>query len=249
MKALVVCGDGINCETETAEAFRQAGFEPEIRFLNDLISEKVDQKELESRYRAIAFPGGFSFADDISSGKVLALKIRHGLNWDLHAFAQKGGVVIGICNGFQALLRLGVFGPEVSITHNRQGKFLDTWVAVKAAPNNRSVWLKGIEKFDLPVRHGEGRLVLNPEAEKGAIQALYDEGRVCLRYLRDVNGSLDQIAGLCDSTGRILGLMPHPEAFIRWTAHPEWTTSPERADQEGAGLQLFRNAYEEVKGA
>ena len=138
-----------------------AGFEAEIRHLNDLIAEHVGQDQLSKRYAALALPGGFSFGDDLTSGKVLALKIQHKLQWDLPTYADRGGLVIGICNGFQALIRMGVFGKDISITHNAHGKFVDTWV--KAAPNgSRCLWLKGLGTMDLPIRHGEGRIVIQP---------------------------------------------------------------------------------------
>jgi phosphoribosylformylglycinamidine (FGAM) synthase-like amidotransferase family enzyme len=244
-RALIVTGDGINCETETSQAFRMAGFETEIRHLNDLIAESCTQERLTSRYQAVALPGGFSFGDDLTSGKVLALKIRHGLQWDLGLYAEQGGLVIGICNGFQALIRLGVFGRGISITHNSHGKFMDTWVKVTPA-GKKCVWLRGAGSFDVPVRHGEGRIVISSDRRQELLAKLERQGQTCLRYEVDCNGSEEKLAGLCDSTGRILGLMPHPEAFVRWTAHPEWTSSPGRASSPGQGLALFENAFQEA---
>ncbi len=244
-KTLVITGDGINCETETAEAFAIAGFDVEIRHLNDLIAERFSQDHLLTRYRVLALPGGFSFGDDLTSGKVLALKIQHGLKWDLPAFAEEGGLVIGICNGFQALIRMGVFGKGVSITQNTQGKFINTWV--KVTPNGKKcVWLKGLGTLDLPIRHGEGRIVIASDRRLETLEKLERQGVTCLKYDADVNGSEDRLAGLCDPSGRIFGLMPHPEAFVRWTAHPEWTQSPGRASSPGQGLALFENAYQEA---
>jgi phosphoribosylformylglycinamidine synthase len=242
---LVLTGDGINCEQETAQAFRLAGFDAEIRHLNDLISERVTLDELSSKYRALALPGGFSFGDDLTSGKVLALKLQHGLGWDLPRFAERGGLVIGICNGFQALIRLGVFGRDISITHNSHGKFLDTWVRVTPA-GTRCAWLKGVGTIDLPIRHGEGRLVFAANRRKELHDKMGRLGQTCLRYDSDPNGSEERLAGLCDQTGRIFGLMPHPEAFVRFTAHPEWTAQPDRAGAPGQGLALFENAYQEA---
>jgi phosphoribosylformylglycinamidine synthase len=247
-RALVVTGDGINCERETAQAFRIAGFDAEIRHLNDLIAEKISLSYLSDHYAALAFPGGFSFGDDLTSGKVLALKIRHGLGWDLGAFAERGGLVIGICNGFQALIRMGVFGKDVSITHNAQGKFVDTWV--KATPSSsRCVWLKGLGTIDLPIRHGEGRIVVSPSRGEEVLGKMERQGMLCFKYETNPNGSDHRLAGLCDPTGRIFGLMPHPEAFVRWTAHPEWTAQPGRASSPGQGLQIFENAFQEARRA
>ena len=247
--ALVLTGDGINCEAETAEALRLAGFRADVRHLNDLIAEGFGLDRLSSKYRVLALPGGFSFGDDLSSGKVLALKIRYALGWDLHAFAARGGLVLGVCNGFQALIRLGVFGKDVSITHNRQGKFINTWVAVEPV-GSRCVWLKGLGTMDLPIRHGEGRIVLNCSNRSEALGKLERQGMICLRYDGvDPNGSEERISGLCDPSGRIFGLMPHPEAYVRWTAHPDWTSDPDRAGSPGAGLRIFENAFHETKGS
>jgi phosphoribosylformylglycinamidine synthase len=244
-RALVITGDGINCEQETAQALRLAGFEAEIRHLNDLIAERFSQDYLSRRYSVLALPGGFSFGDDLTSGKVLALKLQHGLGWNLPQFAERGGLVIGICNGFQALIRLGVFGKDISITHNVQGKFLNTWV--KVSPQGTAChWLKGVGTLDLPIRHGEGRLVFATTRRTELMGKMERQGMTCLKYEGDPNGSDDRLAGLCDPSGRIFGLMPHPEAFVRWTSHPEWTMSPARASAPGQGLALFENAYQEA---
>ena len=244
-RALVITGDGINCEHETARAFTLSGFETEIRHLNDLIAEQLSLDGLSRRYHSVAFPGGFSFGDDLTSGKVLALKIQHQLKWDLATYSERGGLVIGICNGFQALIRMGVFGKDVSITTNSHGKFINRWI--KATPtSNRCVWLKGIGMMDLPVRHGEGRIVINPSRRVEVIGKLDRHGMSCLKYEEDHNGSEERLAGLCDQTGRVFGLMPHPEAYVRWTAHPEWTLNPARASAPGQGLAIFENAYQEA---
>lgn len=247
-RALVITGDGINCESETARAFTLAGFESEIRNLNDLIAERMSLDDLSKKYQALAFPGGFSFGDDLTSGKVLALKILHQLRWNLATYAERGGLVIGICNGFQALIRMGVFGKDVSITTNSHGKFIDRWI--KASPvSGRCVWLRGIGMMDLPVRHGEGRIIINPTRRVEVLGKMDRHGMTCLKYEEDHNGSEEKLAGLCDQTGRIFGLMPHPEAFVRWTAHPEWTLQPSRATAPGQGLAIFENAFQEAQRA
>lgn len=244
-RALVITGDGINCESETAQALRLAGFDAQIRHLNDLIAERMSLDELSKQYSTLALPGGFSFGDDLTSGKVLALKMQHLLRWSLPTFAERGGLVIGICNGFQALIRMGAFGKDVSITHNSHGKFLDMWTKVSPT-SQRCVWLKGLGMMDVPVRHGEGRIVFNPARRSEVLSKMERQGMLCLRYEEDHNGSEERLAGLCDQTGRIFGLMPHPEAFVRWTAHPEWTLQPGRANSPGQGLAVFENAYQEA---
>lgn len=246
-KTLVLTGDGINCEVETAAAFKLAGFEPRIQHVNDLIASGFTQDQLCAEYKVLALPGGFSFGDDLSSGKVLALKIQHGLGWDLQSFAMRGGMVLGVCNGFQALIRLGIFGKDVSITHNENGKFIDTWVKV-SPKGTKSVWLKGMGSIELPIRHGEGRLVFGGRRAE-VLDKMERSGMTCLRYEENLNGSEEALAGLCDLSGRILGLMPHPEAYVRWTSHPEWTLAPQRAGAPGQGMLLFENAFQEVSRA
>jgi phosphoribosylformylglycinamidine synthase len=247
-RALVLTGDGINCEMETAQAFKLAGFEAEIRHLNDLIAEQFTLDNLATRYAALALPGGFSFGDDLTSGKVLALKLRHRLAWDLPLFTDRGGLVIGICNGFQALIRMGVFGKDISITRNSHGKFADTWVRSQPV-GAKCAWLKGLGSMDLPIRHGEGRIIISPARKTEVWGKLERQGMNCLRYESDPNGSEERLAGLCDPSGRIFGLMPHPEAFVRWTAHPEWTSQPGRASAPGQGLAIFENAFQEAQRA
>ncbi|MGZ3708612.1 MAG: phosphoribosylformylglycinamidine synthase subunit PurQ [Bdellovibrionota bacterium] len=247
-KALVISGDGINCETETAQALRLAGFEAEIRHLNDLAASRLNMDDLSKRYSVLALPGGFSYGDDLTSGKVLALKIQHQLAWNLHTFAERGGLVIGICNGFQALIRMGVFGKDVSITTNLQGKFINTWV--KCTPQGQKcVWLKGSGTLDLPIRHGEGRIVIGSSLRTEVVAKMDRTGMNCLKYESNPNGSEERLAGLCDPSGRIFGMMPHPEAFVRWTSHPEWTAQPGRANSPGQGMVLFENAYQEAMRA
>lgn len=245
VRAMVLSGDGINCERETAHAFRLAGFEVDVVHLNDLILDYYPIEELSNHYSALALPGGFSFGDDLGSGKVLALKLKYKLKWDLHKFAERGGLVIGICNGFQALIRMEIFGKDISITNNLGGKFINRWIKVQ--PHSvKCRWLKGVGLMDLPIRHGEGRVVFSPGRRFEVITKMERMGMICLKYEGDPNGSEERIAGLCDASGRIFGLMPHPEAFLRWTAHPEWTSQIARASAPGLGLSIFENAFREA---
>jgi phosphoribosylformylglycinamidine (FGAM) synthase-like amidotransferase family enzyme len=200
-KALVLAGDGINCEQEMSYAARRAGFYVDIVHINDLIRQKMNQDQLKSQYRALFLPGGFSFGDHLGSGRVLALKLKKGLNWDLENFAQNGGVVLGVCNGFQALIAVGAFGPYVSITHNIQNKFINRWATLKNQSAGSNIFLKNIDEMHLPIRHGEGRVLFAPSTKPATAQ----EFKVSLRYTEDVNGSTEQIAGLSNLNGRIFG--------------------------------------------
>jgi len=236
-RTLILTGDGINCEIETAFACRLAGFEAEIRHINDLIAEKISQTDLESRFDLLVLPGGFSFGDELGSGRVLALKLIHGLKWDLEKFTQKNKLVLGICNGFQALIQMKVFGSDLSITHNQSGRFINTWVHLKVTSHGATLnpWLKELTELDLPIRHGEGRiLTLNSKLESPHRHAAFE-------YDQDVNGSLDQIAGLTNANGKILGLMPHPEAFVRPSQHPNAASIIN--EEATLGLKLFQNAF------
>jgi phosphoribosylformylglycinamidine synthase len=241
IKALVLAGDGINCEQEMAHAARKAGFAVDIIHINDLIQRKFSHEKLKKEYRALFMPGGFSFGDHLGSGRVLALKLTKGLNWNLEDFSAEGGIVLGVCNGFQALIAMGAFGSKVSITHNIQNKFINRWAGLKksASPN---VFLKNLDEMYLPIRHGEGRLLFAPTVDVFNSP----DFKVSLQYSEDVNGSTQQIAGLTNPSGRVFGLMPHPEAAVRKTQHPQWTMCPEKSQEDEVGMMFFRNAYAEV---
>jgi phosphoribosylformylglycinamidine synthase subunit PurQ / glutaminase len=227
MKVIVLTGDGINCEQETAEAFRLAGAQSiHIAHINTVIESP---KQLQDA-GILALPGGFSFGDEVSSGKVLALKLKYKLGDALRQFVEAKKPIIGICNGFQALVKLGLlpyhdgFQQQITLTHNRQNRFINKWVSLKGRAS--SPFMTGLDSLMLPIRHGEGRLVV-PESLQ---QVIAD--KAVLRYEEDVNGSYENIAGLAE--GSILGLMPHPEAFVRVTQHPNWQAPP-------TGLTLFKN--------
>ena len=255
-RALVLRGPGILSENETAQAFATAGFEVHLRNIDDLVVEGYREDRLSEEYAVLAIPGGASTADELGSGKLLALKLQHLLGWTLAAYAARGGMVIGIGSGFHTLIRLGVFGKEISVTSNGGvgantgvgGKSLQTWVKV-APVGNTCTWLRGLGVVDLPLRHSDTRIVIHPNRRTETLVKLQRRGMHCLRYEGNLVGSEENIAGLCDPSGRILGIMAHPESFIRWTAHPEWTTAPQRANAPGQGLALFENAYQEFMRA
>jgi len=260
-RVLVLTGYGINCDYETEYAFNMArvGGRAERIHVNDLIDSASNGKSLDD-YDILAVPGGFSYGDDIAAGKALASKLRHHLREQLDRFIDQGKLVIGICNGFQVLVRMGLlpamdrrYGEQqVTLTYNDSNKFEDRWVYLVANPKSRCIFTKGLDRIYLPVRHGEGKLVAG-DAE--ALKRLHRRGHVVLRYVDkeggaagypdNPNGSQDNIAGLCDPTGRIFGLMPHPEAYLFRTNHPRWTR--EKVPREGMGVAIFRNAVKFAK--
>jgi phosphoribosylformylglycinamidine synthase I len=255
-KVLVLTGYGINCDIETQHAFKLAGAEADRVHLNDLIN---GTKTL-SDFDILAFPGGFSFGDDIASGKVLANMIRYNLGEKIQDFIDENKLIIGICNGFQAMVKMGLLPAfdrdymtqEVTLTFNDSGRFEDRWVHLKANQSSKCVFTKGIENIYLPVRHGEGKLVAKTPQ---VLSRLKKNNHIVFQYVDregnlsgypdNPNGSVDNIAAICDKSGRIFGMMPHPEAFQHRTNHPRWTR--EELPEEGAGLAIFRNAVEFVK--
>jgi len=238
LKSIILSGDGINCERETHAAAKEAGFKSEIVHINDFMESKgavLEQTAL------LVIPGGFSFADELGSGKIMALKLRHGAGESLAKYIDRGGAVLGICNGFQVLARLGVFGAGVVLAQNDHGHFMDQWVGLEVTGQNifTNKWNKrGIKRIELPVRHGEGRVVV---ADSSTAKAIHEQGTIALRYERDVNGAWEKTAGLSARNGRILGLMPHPEAFWTEELHPELRTGLP------LGVEMFQSAFESLK--
>lgn len=263
VKALVITGFGINCEEETAAAFEMAGAKATIVHINEILKKGHSIHD----YDILAFPGGFSFGDDLSSGKVMANKIQFKklpsgrvLLDEIKDFIGKGKLIIGICNGFQMLVKMGLlpnvggqFEQEVTLSKNQSAKFEDRWVYCKKNPKTQSPFVSDIDLVELPVRHGEGQLIIGSEEVK---QAILDKGLNCLTYAdsegkaTDVypanpNGADLNCAALCDTSGQVFGLMPHPEAFLSLYNHPNWGQI-KRLDpaisEEGQGLAFFRNA-------
>ncbi|MBT3585883.1 MAG: phosphoribosylformylglycinamidine synthase subunit PurQ [Halobacteriovoraceae bacterium] len=216
-QVLVIAGDGINCERETALAFREAGAIPKVVHINDL----VENPKMLAEASALAIPGGFSFGDELGSGQVLALKIKYGLMDEFQKFVADKKPILGICNGFQVLVKLGLL-PDmeeertIALTSNKSGNFINCWAPLEVPSSSVCLWTKGLKNktLELPVRHGEGRIVLAKGKESQIYKELLEKGQVALNYTEDINGSYQNIAGLCDPSGLVLGLMPHPEAFI-----------------------------------
>ncbi len=237
VKALILSGDGLNCERETARAFGLAGAKSTIIHINDLL----EKPSFINDFQIMAIPGGFSFGDEVSSGQILALKMRHGLKGYLQDFVDAGKLIIGVCNGFQTLVKLGLLPyPKesriLSLTHNKNRQFIDRWIEMKSETNH-CIWTKGIHEIYLPVRHGEGRIVFSDNTE---FEKLKNNGQVVFQYTEDINGSYEKIAGLCDPCGRVFGLMPHPEAAVNQLLLPFGN----KENKEAPGLQIFKNATE-----
>lgn len=267
---LILRTAGTNCDGETACAFELAGSSTEMVHVNRLLREPA----VLDRCQILAIPGGFSYGDDIAAGRILANQIVHHLGDALRAFVDSGRPVIGICNGFQVLVKTDLLPGTVSgnnagaaptagrqtatLTHNDCGRFVDRWVRLAARPS-RCVWTADLRPavIELPVAHGEGKFVPRNEAVRNG---LWDNGQVALVYAKEdgapaqgqapdnPNGSVDDIAGVCDATGLVFGLMPHPERFVDPIQHPAWT-SRRATGKAGDGLQIFANALRHVHDA
>jgi len=255
-RVCIITGYGINADEELAIAFGMVGAEPVRVHVQDLIERRGAQLD---GCRIVAFPGGFSFGDHLGSGKVFATLFRRHLGPALGTFIDQGGLVIGICNGFQTLVKMGALPnrdgrarQEVSLIHNASGRFEDRWVRVSFEQESRCVWTRGLPDMDLPVRHGEGRFVADSPADlvsfgrEGLVAARYVSADSSpLAYPADPNGSDGHVAGICDPTGRVFGLMPHPEAFMHPENHPDWTLG---GTTEGMGLRILANGVHAAGG-
>ncbi|QDT02426.1 Phosphoribosylformylglycinamidine synthase [Rubripirellula lacrimiformis] len=259
-RVLVLRAPGTNCDEETAFAFQVAGAEVERVHVNRLIENPA----LKDRYQILCVPGGFSYGDDIAAGRILATRLRQYLSDMVDAFVHGKGdrLVLGICNGMQVLMRLGVLTegvsqsekPPATLTWNNHGRFEDRWVHL-AVDKTPCVFLKDIDQMYLPMAHAEGKFVA---ADDESLSTLRKAGRLALRYADpdqggvqdevlpfpiNPNGADANVAGVCDSTGRVFGLMPHPERHIDATHHPFWTRRKEQPEH-GDGLKMFQNAVD-----
>jgi phosphoribosylformylglycinamidine synthase len=266
--ALVMAGNGINCEIETAHACRTAGFERA-----DIVTvwELIDGEVRLDRYDFLVLPGGFTDGDDLGSAKaqanrLLKSRIKSGNELFIEhiiRFIDSGKLVMGICNGFQLMVKLGLLPgfdnkyttQLVTLTSNDSGRFEDRWVWLRINSQSSCVFTKGTDRLYLPVRHGEGKFVAQ---DKDILAQLKADNQVVMNYMDpssgsptisypdNPNGSQHAIAGICDPSGRVFGCMPHPEAYIHRTNHPRWTR--EQLPEEGMGLRLFTNAFNYIKG-
>jgi phosphoribosylformylglycinamidine synthase subunit PurQ / glutaminase len=237
---LILRAPGTNCDAETAFAFQQAGATTEVLHINRLL----ENPELFRQFQILCVPGGFSYGDDLGSGRILGNQMLHHLVDEMVQFKADGKLILGICNGFQVLMKSPVLldgdgdGPAATLTLNDCGRYQDRWVRLDVQ-GTKSVFLKGVERMYLPVAHAEGKFVARDQAVLGRLEAA---GQLVLRYVHadNPNGAMADVAGVCDATGRVLGLMPHPERHIDPTQHPRWTRG--EAGPVGDGLQMFRNA-------
>jgi phosphoribosylformylglycinamidine synthase len=253
-KTLILRTAGTNCDGETAYAFELAGAEVERVHINRILQ----RPSLIDAYQILAVPGGFSYGDDIAAGRILANQIVNHLGDAFQRFVEAGKPVIGICNGFQVLVKTNLLpgniaghaGQTSTLAHNDCGRFIDRWVTL-SPQKSRCVWTQGLTgAIQLPIAHGEGKFIPRDQAVR---KALWDGGQVALTYARpdgspadgefphNPNGSVDDIAGVCDASGLVFGLMPHPERYVEALQHPAWTSQSPRPRQ-GAGLQVFCNA-------
>ena len=259
-KAIILRTAGTNCDYETRYALEKAGADVDLVHVNQLVKDKG----LLSSYHIFVLPGGFTYGDDIAAGKVLANQLRHHLLDELTRFVDDGKLVIGICNGFQVLIKMGLlpgingtqpsfneYRQEFTLTYNDSNKFEDRWVYLKSF-SDKSVFIDKDCLLYVPIAHAEGKFVAG---DGGELENLGKSGQIIFKYVDkdgnianypwNPNGSLDNIAGICDSTGRVLGMMPHPERYIEPTQHPRWTREGLKA--EGDGIAIFRNAVNYVK--
>ncbi|MDD5337521.1 MAG: phosphoribosylformylglycinamidine synthase I [Candidatus ainarchaeum sp.] len=248
--AMVLYGYGINCDYETEYALKAAGFEAKRVHVHDAIKNPG----LLQDFNLLAFPGGFCYGDDLGSGKVLANKMKFRMREEMGAFVNQGKLVLGICNGFQMIAKMGLlpyneFVQKTTLGANASGKFEDRWVYLKINQKSPCIFTKGISELMLPVRHGEGNFIAGPEA----LNDIVKKNMVALQYVNragelagypfNPNGSMLNIAGICNEKGNVLGLMPHPEAYNSVTNNPYWTGFRDRiTDWKGAGLRVFENA-------
>ncbi len=249
VKVLILRAPGTNCDGETIFAFEEAGGACELVGIGELTRR---EKRLGD-YRIMVIPGGFSYGDDISAGKVLANELKMKLREEVPEFIRQGGLILGPCNGFQVLVKTGILpGFEVNglqpltLTNNERGRFECRWIHLTVDKASPCVFTKGIERLDLPVAHGEGKLVALPGARERIHPVCYyadASGNKTMEYPDNPNGSPDAVAGICDDTGQIFALMPHPERHIRATQHPQWTRRG-NGEGRGDGFKVFRNAVE-----
>jgi len=251
VRTLILRAPGTNCDMETAYAFELAGSAVEFAHVNELLS----REKVLSDHQILAIPGGFTYGDDISAGRILANEIRLRLGKEIERFVDDGKLILGICNGLQVLLKAGILQRDgdarqlMTVTANDSARFECRWVYLHVDPSTPCVFTRGISSMYLPVAHGEGRVFSEAGLAGGlnvALRYADEAGDTSAGYPDNPNGSQDNAAGICDASGRVFGLMPHPERHVRGTQHPRWNREP--VPDRGDGLQVFVNAVEWAKG-
>jgi len=267
VKSIVIAGNGTNCEREVANACRLAGSDVnDIVHVAELLSGRVTLDD----YHFLHLAGGFLDGDDLGSAKAGANRLKHAavsgsdekLADQLQKFIAAGKLVMGVCNGFQLMVKMGLLpaiggdyrNQTATLSFNDSGRFEDRWCTLKVDPASPCVYTRGLESLYLPVRHGEGKLIAGQETldaieqhHLAVVRYSTPDGRqATMQYPLNPNGSQNAIAGICDESGRLFGLMPHPEAYIHRTHHPRWTREPE-LPEEGMGLLLYKNAVEFIR--
>ncbi len=258
----IITGYGLNCEAESKVAWEMAGARADLVHFSDLVRHPGRLRD----YAALMFIGGFSYGDHMTSGHVFALRTRHRLSGELERFIGEGKLILGVCNGFQIMVKLGLlpgldrdyFSQRLSVVQNDCGTFQNRWSTLRFEPASPCVFTRGLTHFPLPIRHGEGKVftldrrLLERLEALGCVPCRYADpatGQPTQEFPHNPNGSLNAIAGLCDPSGRIFGLMPHPEAYLYPENHPQWEL--QKLDgtlpAEGLGLLLFRNAVDYLK--
>ncbi|MCP4744787.1 MAG: phosphoribosylformylglycinamidine synthase subunit PurQ [Desulfobacteraceae bacterium] len=269
INALVLSGYGLNCDYETSYAFELAGARAQRVHINELISGSVSLDD----YHIMAFGGGFGWGDDHGAGVLQAVRMKNKIGSKLLSFVENGKLIIGICNGFQCLVNMGLLPAingdyterVVAITGNDCATYRNDWVNLTVNEDSPCVFTRGIRQLEVPVRHGEGKFY----TDKETLNQLMKNQQIVLQYAMpdakpangafpfNPNGSIVDIAGICDPSGRIFGLMPHPEAYNHWTNHPDWTMWKEKAKRGQThfakngltpGVQVFQNAVNYLKG-
>lgn len=245
---LILRAPGTNCDFETAFAFESAGAKTERIHINRVL----ERPGILEKFQVLCIAGGFSFGDDIAAGKILANLFKHHLGDQVHKFKEAGKLILGICNGFQVLIKSGFLLPEdagqpiATLAWNASGVYTDRWVQLRngATGESKCVFLRGVDSLYLPIAHAEGKFVPKDES---TLTQLQNAGQLALKYAAGTNpnGSVADVAGVCDESGRVFGLMPHPERFLDFLQHPHWTrTKSKDRPRYGDGFQLFKNAVE-----
>jgi len=267
VNVLILTGYGLNCDHETAYSVSIAGGKSDRVHINSVLDQTVPI----DKFRIMIFGGGFSWGDDHGAGVIEAVRLKKTLGEPIIKFVENGNLVLGICNGFQTLVNMGLLpglnhdyqARSVALTFNDCGNFRNDWVTLKINPASPCVFTRGLDRIELPVRHGEGKFYAPDSVTDRLVQnqqiairyAMPDGSPANGRFPHNPNGSLHDIAGICDPTGRIFGLMPHPEAFNHLTNHPDWTRKKELAKRGGErkenaptlGIRIFQNAVEAIR--